>query len=454
MKVDSRSRWHYRIQSGVFLLLFLVLLVLVAWLSTRYSLTLDLSNNQRNSLSTESSRMLEAVDKPLKITLFVSPLNERRVLLETLFQRYQRLQDKIDFRSLNPDLYPELLRQHDIRYDGEVLIEYGGQSEKLSQVDESAVSNAIQRLLRQGDRWLVFLQGHGEPSPFGDANHDYSQLATRLASNGFRIETLNLMQSGDIPDNTSVLVLASPRVELLPGEIERLQDFIEAGGNLLWLADPQQFTGGLALIADQIGVSFLPGIVVDPGSRLMGLDRIDFALVGEYPRHPVTLNLASMSLFPQALAIDFFGDDSWQQQVFLQSAPRSWNETGDMRKALARGDNADEVSGPFTLGMTLARSLQSDAGKLQEQRIAVVGDADFLSNRYLGNGSNQDIGLNLLNWLSHDDQLIAISPRPAPDTQLDLSPLQQLLIAITFLLLLPLGLIACGLVIWLKRRKR
>ena len=186
----------------------------------------------------------------------------------------------------------------------------------------------------------------------------------------------------------------------------------------------------------------------------MGLDRIDFALVGEYPRHPVTLNLASMSLFPQALAIDFFGDDSWQQQVFLQSAPRSWNETGDMRKALARGDNADEVSGPFTLGMTLARSLQSDAGKLQEQRIAVVGDADFLSNRYLGNGSNQDIGLNLLNWLSHDDQLIAISPRPAPDTQLDLSPLQQLLIAITFLLLLPLGLIACGLLIWLKRRKR
>ena len=86
--------------------------------------------------------------------------------------------------------------------------------------------------------------------------------------------------------------------------------------------------------------------------------------------------------------------------------------------------------------------------------MAVIGDADFLSNRYLGNGSNLDIGVNLLNWLSHDDQLIAISPRPAPDTRLELSQPQQIAIAGFFLILLPLGLLGSGLRIWLGRRKR
>ena len=108
----------------------------------------------------------------------------------------------------------------------------------------------------------------------------------------------------------------------------------------------------------------------------------------------------------------------------------------------------------MNIGLTLARSHENDDGEIYNQRIAIVGDADFLSNRYLGNGSNLDIGINLLNWLSHDDQLIAISPRPAPDTRLELSSEKQISIALFFLLLLPLGLVVSGLRIWLKRRKR
>ncbi len=68
-------------------------------------------------------------------------------------------------QSLNPELHPDLLRKHDIRYDGEVLLEYRGRNEKITQISEANVSNAIQRLLRQGERWLVFLQGHGERNP-------------------------------------------------------------------------------------------------------------------------------------------------------------------------------------------------------------------------------------------------------------------------------------------------
>ena len=103
--------------------------------------------------------------------------------------------------------------------------------------------------------------------------------------------------------------------------------------------------------------------------------------------------------------------------------------------------------------MSLAR--QQESGNEQfEQRVAIIGDADFLSNRYLGNGGNLEIGINLVNWLSHDDRLISISPRPAPDTRLELSSQQQLAIAIFFLLVLPLGLLVSGLRIWLKRRKR
>jgi ABC-type uncharacterized transport system involved in gliding motility auxiliary subunit len=454
VKVNSKTRLQFRLQSGIFLLLFVVLLTVLAWLSNRYPYTVDMSANQRNSLSQESVLLVDRIEYPLKVTLFVSPINQSKSLLEALFERYQLLQPNISFQSLNPDLHPDLLRTHDIRYDGEVLLEYQGRSEKLTQISETNVSSAIQRLMRQGERWLVFLEGHGERHPYREANHDFSLLATQLARKGYTIEGLNLTKTSSIPANTDVLILASPKVPLLPGEVQILREYIDGGGNLLWLADPEQAIDGLDLLADHLAIEFLPGIIVDPNSQLMGLDRVDFALVAEYPRHAITQNLESMSLFPQAQPLEFHGAEEWRRQNFLRSNSRSWNETGELRGEIFNGDNDDEISGPLNIGITLSREQHNNDDTLVEQRVVIIGDADFLSNRYLGNGGNLEIGANLINWLSHDDRLIAISPRPAPDTRLELSPYSQYAIAFTFLLGIPLALLASGLRIWFIRRRR
>jgi ABC-type uncharacterized transport system involved in gliding motility auxiliary subunit len=453
--MDSRLRWQIRLQSGLFVVLFLSVVGLLGWLSQLNPLSIDLSANQRNSLSAETIRLVKSLQHPIDITIFISPVNENREVLERLFERYQHQQPLVKFRSLNPDLTPELLRQYDIRSDGEVLIEYQGRSEKISQVSEAKVTNAIQRLVRLGDRWLVFLQGHGERNPYSESNHDFSEFASRLAGNGFTIENLALTQTNSIPQNTDVLVIASPQVALLPGEIELIQEYIERGGSLLWLADTEQTIDSMELISDQLGIEFLPGVIVDPSSQLLGLNRIDFALVANYPRHPVTQGIDSLSLFPQAQALEFYDEtNTWQQRSFLLSSDASWNETGSMSGEVFKGDNDDETPGPLDIGMTLSASHEPDDAPQFEQRIAIVGDADFLSNRYLGNGSNLEIGLNLMNWLGHDDNLISISPRAAPDTRLELSQTQQIIIGLGFLLFLPLSLFGSGLTIWLKRRNR
>jgi ABC-type uncharacterized transport system involved in gliding motility auxiliary subunit len=453
--INSRVRNHIRFQSGLFMLLFVGALGLLAWLSQLNPLVIDLTANQRNSLSPASIRMLNSLQHPLKITIFVSPLYDRREVLEQLFKRYQREQPLIEFSSLNPDLNPDLLRKYDILLDGETVIEYQGRSEKISRVSEQQVSNSIQRLMREGERWLVFLQGHGERNPYSEANHDLSLLATQLASKGYTVENISLTETNSIPDNTDVLVIASPAVSFLPGEVDLIQDYLGRGGNLLWLADPDQAIDGLESIADMLAVEFLPGIIVDPNSQLLGLNRVDFALVNSYPRHPVTQGLDSISIFPQAQALEFHGEAGiWERLIFLRSGDSSWTETGKMAGEIFNGDNDDEIGGPLTIGLTLAADYQNDENLTSKQRIAIIGDADFLSNRYLGNGSNLDIGVNLFNWLSHDDNLIAINPRAAPDTQLELSKTQQIIIGLGFLLFMPAILFGCGLIIWLKRRRR
>lgn len=454
MILDKVTRNKIRLQSTVFLILFLLMMGIMAWLSQLYSVSIDLTKNQRNSLSAESIRLAQSLQQPLKVTIFATPGNETGSMLNQLFQRYQDQQPLIQVETLNPDLYPELLRQYDIQQDAEIIIEYQDRNEKISLATESRVTNSIQRLLRQGERWVVFLQGHGERNPYSDANHDFSELATRLASKGYTIENLNLTEVSSIPQNTDVLVIASPQIALLPGEVDLLKNYIERGGNLLWFADPGTIISPIDRLADALAIEFLPGIIVDPNSQLLGLNRVDFALVAEYPRHPITQNVDSLSLYPETQAIEYHGDETqWQPLTFLVSGESSWNETGELKGEILNGDNADEINGPLTIGLTLSTSIENDSGS-SEQRVAVIGDADFLSNNYLGNGANLELGLNLFNWLSHDDNLISISPRSAPDTRLELSQTQQVVIAVTFLIILPLLLVGLGLRIWLKRRSR
>ena len=348
--INEKTRLHLRIQSTLFLGLFLIVIGIVAWLSQLYPVTVDLSKNARNSLSEETIRLLRSIKSPLKITLFVSPVHNNKETITRLINRYQRAQELIEFESINPDTRPDLLNKHDIRFDGETLIEFDGRSEKVSQITEANITNAIQRLLRQGERWLVFIQGHGERNPYKQSNFDYSSLGGQLAAMGYTVENLNITETNSIPANTDVLVLASPQVALLPGEVDLLRNYLETGGNLLWLADPEQSSEGLEPIFDLISVDFLPGVIVDPNSQLLGLNRVDFALTTHYPRHPVTQGIDAVSLFPQAQAIEFHGDkDAWQQQTFLVSSDASWNETGELQGEIFNGDHDDEINGPLDL---------------------------------------------------------------------------------------------------------
>ena len=118
-------------------------------------------------------------------------------------------------------------------------------------------------------------------------------------------------------------------------------------------------------------------------------------------------------------------------------------------------DAANDVPGPLTLGVALTRALSvGDTGLPQEQRIVITGDGDFLSNAYLGNGANLLLGMNMINWLANDDQLINIPVKTATDRNLQLSSLAQGMIGFGFLFVLPLLLAGSGFLIWWKRRKR
>ena len=457
MKVTTRSKRQIRLQNILFVVLFVAAIGLLAWLSEHNSYQADWTANNRNTLSEASIAALHKMDGVITVSAFVTEASPLKQHITDLLGRYQRYKRDLNLSFINPDTEPEKVRALNITVDGELLFEYEGRSEQVKELNEQSITNTLQRLSRSDERWLVFVEGHGERSPFGKANHDLQAWAQQLEAKGFRLQGLNLATSAVVPDNTTVLVIAGPQVNYLPGEVKLIEDYVSRGGNVLWLADPGG-SYGLEPLAEQLGISFEPGVIVDPTTQMFAINDPTFAIVGDYGMHPVVEGFDMLTIFPRAAGVVVEPQGDWQGDTFLLTTARSWSETGVLEGEVGF-DELEDVPGPLSLAAAVTRSLGNDAAGDEEapepkqQRILVVGDGDFLSNAYIGNGGNLDLGMNMVNWLSRDDQLIAIPAKTAVDSSLNLSQTQSVLIAFGFLMALPAVLLLSGLAIWLKRRK-
>ncbi len=171
-------------------------------------------------------------------------------------------------------------------------------------------------------------------------------------------------------------------------------------------------------------------------------------MVSQYQGHPITQGLGT-TLFPFAQGVQLEASE-WQAQPIFHTLAQGWSETGNLEEGTVEYQEGEDIPGPLAIAAALQRTLPPSQ---RQQRVVVVGDGDFISNAFLGNAANLDAGLNIINWLLHEDQLIALPPKVAPDTRLDMGPVGYYVVTGLFVLVLPLAMIIAGVVIWNRRRK-
>ncbi|KQX96334.1 ABC transporter [Rhodanobacter sp. Root480] len=440
--------------------LFAVMLLLAAgalgFLSTRFAHVSDWTAGGRTSVSAQSRAVLARLDGPVEITSYASPQGDLRQTVAGFLQRYQAVKPDLQLRFVDPQQDPAAMRELGITVDGALIIRYGQREQRLDELSERSLTNALERLIRGSDRMVAFVTGDGERRADGKANADMGTFMAQLESRGMRAVPLNFSQVSAVPEHTDLVVLASPTVALPPGAVQALVDYVQRGGNLLWLTEPANDTLGLDPLASVLGVHVLPGVLVDGSGAALGLHDPRIITRGDYPAQAITRGFTFTTLFPQASALAQVSQRDWAVAPFLRSGPQSWTEfqpiandaTSDIRFDAAAG----ELKGPLDFGLALSRL--SPSPDKSEQRAVVIGDGDFLSNTFLGNGGNRALGERVFDWLLGDDKLVDLPPRGAPDRLLQISQGGLNAISVGFLIVLPLLLLLIGgAIVWRRRRR-
>lgn len=431
---------------------------MLAWITNHYNYQFDLTANKRHSLSSSSIDLLKLLDKAVTIHAYTTDDVTKQAIRE-IIDRYITVKSDFNLRLLNPDI--DII---DAQRDGIVMnkpfafvIYYNNRMEHINSLSEHAISNALLRLNRRDNQQVVFLSGHGERDINGDDNRAYTTLKQQLTEMGFNLTKVNLLEKR-LPDNTKLLVIAAPDNKYLAGEIKQLDNYINQGGNLLWLVDPGELQS-LDNLATSFGIQFQDGVIVDNNVDLRNTLNIQHPAiipVTEYFPHIITNTIRYNSLLPLARGISPLTNETtvnnWQQEVLFNSLDKSWTETGGLTEEMVFDSSTGDVAGPITIAIALHRALEKPSEIHTSQRAVIVGDSDFLSDTYIGAGANLNLGLNIFNWLIGDDDFISVEVKPSPDTKLELNDTQLMIIAFGFFLIIPLFLIITGFLIWRKRK--
>lgn len=469
---------------SVFIVLLFALAISAGWLVARHDRYWDWTASASNSLTRETLAILARLDEPLRATVFAAPETPQAKSIDRLLVRYAQALPALRIAYLDPQRFPEQARAADVSLVGQILLEYRSRRATLQAVNERAISAAIAHLSETRTPWIAVIEGHGERAIDGDSSTDLGRFGRELKDHGYLARPLDLTMVKDLPDNTRLALLSTPSIAFFPGEVEGLIRYLNRGGNLLWLLDPPPDAApfrsldsplnGLEPLAAQLGLTILPGVVVDAAAASLGIDTPTVAVIADYPNdallasHPAdsATALVAPAVLPGSLAFAPEVAPGWVLYSYLATGKESWNEISRIAGHLDRDEVVGERPGPLPVILALTRTLPgaaadpgsapaADPAAGREQRVLVVGDGDFLSNAQLGNHGNRALGMRLLHWLGQSEALPELPPIPRVAAPLILDDSRRLLLGLGALLGLPGLFLGSGLLMrWWRWRGR
>jgi ABC-type uncharacterized transport system involved in gliding motility auxiliary subunit len=400
-------------------IMMLAILVMANFLADRYPQRLDMTEGQLHSLAQLTVQILESLDADVEAIAFMEGGKDES--LRGLLEQFSvHGGGRFTYEFVDPDLEPGRTRNYGVRSYNTLVIGTGEDSrQRLTELTEKEVTNALLKVLRNRPEVVCFSVGHGERG-FTDHEQDMKPLRDRLREIDYTVrDSLFLAREGDVPDDCSVLVIAGPRTPLLRTEVDAVRRYLADGGAVFLLSDPLYETGLEGLLGEW-GVELGDDFVIDTSGigSLFGLNFTIPVVTAYDGDHPIVRRHRGgvMTFFELARSVrlDSVAVETIQAvaAVLAHTSDASWGEVDLSVLRDAGGEQIvslddDDLRGP----VGLAVAVHDTAG--EGGRLVVFGDSDVATSRYFDLQGNGDLVLNAISWLVEDESLISIRPREA-----------------------------------------
>jgi ABC-type uncharacterized transport system involved in gliding motility auxiliary subunit len=429
--------------AATYVLVVIAVNVVVNVLADRYNKSYDATANKRYSLSEQTAKIVKGLKQDATITYFNQSTRFRDG--KDLLEEYKNLSPKVKVEYVDPDKEPQRARAAGVRNFGTAIIKVGDKKEEAKSMTEEGITGAFIRDLKSNSRTVCFVTGSGEHQIDDSDREGFSQFKQLLAKDDYETKAVDLLQKPEVSSDCTTLVVAGPTRNYVQPAVDALKKYVEGGGRAFFMLDPPLKMGrsdiadndALTSLLQSWGVTVDKDLILDlsPVGQIFGLGP-QVALVSNYSSQPIVSQIKRTATgFPLARSIQIKNGDKTNVEKLFDSSTSSLATTNLSSDRVSVQD-PNNKKGP----LTLAAAGTYNTGKQNSQgRFVVVGSSGWVANRFITFEGNGDLALNAVNWLSSDEDLISIRPKPPENRRVSQ-------------FILPLIVVVAGFGVWWKRR--
>ena len=466
----------------------LVLLILAAFLGINtgmkvWDLTpIDLSQEKLYTLTDESKERVKNIDKDVHL-YFVGYTDDNADL--TLAKQYKDANERIVAEAVDSESRPDLVEKYGIQDTGSsgIIVECGDRSKVLTASDlvtydsttyekisiaEEKLTSAILSVTTDDIPKVYFLEG------YSDFTLDYNMyyLSVYLENEVTEVDTLNILSTGNVPDDCDTLVITSPSQDFSNEAKTAIIDYINRGGNILWLNAAMAVSADLPNVNEVLalyGVNpFEVGVIRETDSSRMVANSPDL-VIPNLGYSKITEDIYSDGIILANPTKVNINEDGLEDLNVVETELATTSEGAYFRTNFNNSSAAaaeGEETGSFVVGAELEKTIteanEETGTSAVTSTLIIFGENYFISDYPFTQESqysaiqvssyNKDLVLNSLAYLSDREE--DITARKSTGTVTYTATEQQDTIVRIIIFSVPAVIILAGLIVWQKRRRK
>lgn len=454
IKTYVRSAYFEKVLlHGINVLLVICILGVMNYLGNKNFKEFDLTKEKRNSLTDQTTKVLQLVKSPLKMTVFARREEWNGII--NLLKLYEAQNSNIKLEAIDTDLRPDLVKAKGITQNGTVILDYNGKESSFPVIDELSVTNALLKILRTEKIVLYFVSGHQELSCEETSNEGISVLCEKLRLQNYDVRPLELTKVDRVPKDATAVFVLGPISGFLPQEANLIQEYLATGGSLFLALAPAfkaELYDNLINLTKPYGLELGKDVVIDRLSTVQGAEAT-IPIISQYDnQHPITAGFNLRTVFPLSSSVRTIkGKDSAQLLAMTSNFPGSWAETNlkGVTEGKAQYEEKSDLKGPIGL---LGISELAIPNAARDSRVVLLGSSSFLINAYQAQAGNTTLFLNTVSWMVDDEGIISFNRPGFEEPPVILSAQHLQMIFVISILVVPI--VFFGTAIFVYRRRR
>ena len=466
----------------------LVLLILAAFLGINTGMKvldltpIDLTQEKLYTLTDESKERVKDIDKDVHL-YFVGYTDDNADL--ELAKQYKDANEKIVAEAVDEESRPDLVEKYGIQDSGSsgIIVECGDRSKVLTASDlvtydsttyetisiaEEKLTSAIISVTTDDIPKVYFLEG------YSDFTLDYNMyyLSIYLENEITEVDTLNILSTGKVPDDCDTLVITSPSQDFSNEAKTAIIDYINRGGNILWLNAAMSVSADLPNVNEVLalyGVNpFDVGVIRETDSSRMVTNSPDL-VIPNLESSKITEDIYSDGIifkYPTRININEDGleDLNVVETDLVTTSEESYFRTDFNNSSSAAAEG--EETGSFVVGAELEKTIteanEETGASAVTSTLIIYGENYFISDYPFTQDSqyaaiqvstyNKDLVLNSLAYLADREE--DITARKSTGTVTYTATEQQDTIVRIIIFAVPVIIILVGLIVWQRRRRK